>query len=154
MIQEEQLLLGVKCRKTFIKTTENYRHILFLFTFAFKKLSKRIKMETVRLNVTRGKSFVGVAMPYKILVNGVELGSVAVGKTVSFSIPKVQSSLKVSMVGNSMTFHRVEKEIVLFPQNSVSGTVNCFIDTKLDFVGFITLGLLQAVGKLDIRVSY
>lgn len=120
----------------------------------FKGLYNISCMETVRLNITRGKSFVGAAMPYRISVNGIELGKIALGKTMSFDIRKVQSSLQVSMVGNSMTFHKVEKEIVLFTQNSKSGVINCFVDTKLDFIGFITLGLLKAVGRLEIRVSY
>ena len=111
-------------------------------------------MDTIKLNISRDKAFVGAAMPYRISINGEEMGKVSVGKSVSYELPSIQSTLKVSMVGNSISFHKIEKEIVVFPQYCTTGNVNCKIITKLNWLGLLTLGILQAIGKMEIEIEY
>ena len=111
-------------------------------------------METIKLNIKRDKSMAGVAMPYRIIVNGKEITKLAIGKNYSIEIPNVQTTLKVSMVGNSMAFHKIEKVIVLFPQYCKTGIINCNITTKFNWLGFCTFGLLQAVGRTTLDVNY
>lgn len=111
-------------------------------------------MSTITLNLYRSKAFVGGAMPYRIIINGTEVGKMMIGKSLSCEIPNAQSSLKVSMVGNSLTFHKIEKEIVLFPQYCKTGVINCKIKTKLNWLGYLTLGLLQAIGRTELEIEY
>lgn len=111
-------------------------------------------MNNIKLNVSRDKAFVGAAMPYRIIVNGEEIGKMKVGSSMSYEIPNVQSTLKVSMVGNSLTFHKVEKEVVLFPQYCKTGIIECWIRTKFNWLGFLTLGLFQAMGRTDLEIAY
>lgn len=111
-------------------------------------------METVKLIIKRQSSFVALAMPYRITVNGREMGKVSNGKTLTLEIPNQRSVMLVEMVGNSMNFHRMFKEAGIFPSYAQHGTVECTIRTKLNWVGFLTLGLAQAVGQIDIDVKY
>lgn len=111
-------------------------------------------METIKLNLKRDHSMTGGAMPYRIIVNGEEVAKLTIGKSFSLEIPKEQTTLKVSMVGNAMTFHKMEKEIVVFPQYCKTDVINCSITTKLNWIGFMTMGLLQAMGRTEISVEY
>lgn len=111
-------------------------------------------METIKLNIKRDNSMTGAAMPYRIIVNGKEEVKLTIGKNISLEIPKEQIVLKVSMVGNAMTFHKIRKEIVIFPQYCKTNIVNCTITTKLNWFGMLTMGLFQAVGRTEINVEY
>lgn len=111
-------------------------------------------METIKLNITRDKAFVGVAMPYCVTVNGIEVGKMMIGNSMSYELPNTQSILKVSMVGNSSTFHKIDKEVVLFPQYCKIGIINCRIKTKVNWLGTLSLGLLQAVGRVELDIEY
>lgn len=111
-------------------------------------------MEMIKLNISRDKSFVGAAMPYRIIINGKEMNKIKNGESLSFELPSIQSTLKVSMTGNSMTFHKIEKEVVLFPQYCKTGVINCRIKTKFNWLGCLTFGLFQAVGRMDLDIEY
>lgn len=111
-------------------------------------------METIKLNIKRDNSMIGGAMPYRIIVDGKEEAKLTIGKSFSLEILKKQVTLKVSMVGNAMTFHKIEKEIVVFPQYCKTNIVNCAITTKLNWLGVLTLGLFQALGRVEINVEY
>ena len=111
-------------------------------------------MEKIIINISRDKAFVGAAMPYRIIINGIEKGKINIGKNMSFELENSQSTLKVSMVGNSLTFHNIEKEAVLFPQYCKAGVINCKIRTKFNWLGYLTLGLLQAIGRTELDIEY
>lgn len=111
-------------------------------------------MNTITLNINRDKAFVGAAMPYRIIINGTEVGKIKIGKSITCELPNAQSSLKVSMVGNSLTFHKIEKEVVLFPQYCKTGVIKCTIRTKFNLIGYLSFGLLQAVGRTELEIEY
>ena len=111
-------------------------------------------MSTITLNINRDKAFVGAAMPYRIIINGNEVGKIKIGKSITCELPNAQSSLKISMVGNSLTFHKIEKEIALFPQYCKTGVINCKIRTKFNWIGYLTFGLLQAIGRTELEIEY
>lgn len=111
-------------------------------------------MRMITLNINCVKGFLGAAIPYRILINGTEVGKVKIGKSMSCEIPDAQSSLKALMVGNSLAFHKIEKEIVLFPQYCKTGVINCNIKTKFNWIGYVTFGLLQAVGRTELDIEY
>ena len=111
-------------------------------------------MKNFKLHICRDRAFVGAAMPYRIIINGVETSKLGIGKSLVIEIPNTQSTLKVSMVGNSFIFHKIEKTVVLYPQYCNNDTVNCKIRTKLNWFGFLTLGLLQAVGRVELKIYY
>ena len=111
-------------------------------------------MDQFTLNITRQKNFVGAAMPYRICVNGKEVATIKIGGNVSIQIPNQRTILKVSMVGNGMAFHRIEKEVVIFPEYSKSNVINCEIVTKANWFGVFTWGLIRAVGSAVINVNY
>lgn len=111
-------------------------------------------MKTYTLNVKRNKSLVGAAMPYRVFVNGELQGNLMVGDSLSINISDSHLVLKVSMAGNAMMFHKIEKEIVIFPEYSGKQLINCEISTSLNWIGALTMGLFQAIGKLKIGVEY
>ena len=106
------------------------------------------------LNITRQKNYVGAAMPYRIYIDGVEVATIKIGGRISLIIPNKQIMLKFSMVGNAMAFHKIEKEIIIFPEYCKTDTINCVISTKTDWIGILTGGLFKASGKADIDVQY
>lgn len=111
-------------------------------------------MRTIKLNISRDKSFVGAAMAYRVYVNNQEVDKIKVGKSISLDIPDAPATIKVSMVGNAVTIHPIEKEKVIFPEKSVTGIIDCMITTKPNWLGIFTSGLFQAIGKTDLIISY
>lgn len=111
-------------------------------------------MGNLKLHIYRDKALVGAAMPYRIIINGVETGKLHIGKDMILELPNTPSTLKVSMAGNSFTFHKIEKAVVLHSQYCKNGIINCRINTKLNWLGFFTLGLLQAVGRVELQIDY
>lgn len=111
-------------------------------------------MDTVKLNIRRAPAFVAAAMPYRVTLDGMEIARLSVGGTASVRIPVRQGILKVAMVGNSMTFHAIEKSVVLTPQKCKVGEIQCTINTKLNVGGFFSMGLGSRMGDLSIDVRY
>lgn len=111
-------------------------------------------MDQITLNVKREKSFVAGAMPYLIKVDDKEVGKLRIGQDLSVTIPNAPVTLKVWMVGNGFTFHKIEKSVVLHPERCQRGIITCTIDTKSDALGVISMGLLKPVGSIEIKVDY
>ena len=111
-------------------------------------------MRTIQLNISRDKAYVAAAMGYRILIDNQEVGKIKIGQTMTLNIPDKPTSLKVSMVGNAMNIHRMEKEVVLFPEKSSSGIVECSINTKPNWLGILTSGFIQAVGQINLTINY
>lgn len=111
-------------------------------------------METIKLNIKRDNSITGCAMPYRIFINGTEKAKLTFGKSLSLEIPNELTTLKVSMVGNLITFHKMEKEVVIFPRYCKTDIINCSISTKINWLGTLTMGLLQAHGRTEVNVEY
>ena len=111
-------------------------------------------MKTITLNVSRDKSLVGAGMSYRIFINDKEVAKLRIGKTFSCQLPDEQFALRTSMVGNALSFHKIGKEVVVFPEYSKSGVINCKLRTRLNWLGFLTLGMFQAIGRTEIEVLY
>lgn len=111
-------------------------------------------MDTIKLNITREKAMVASAMPYSISLNNKNIGKLKNGQEMSYELPNTQSTLKVSMVGNFFTVHKLEKEVVLFPHYSKTAHITCKINTKINWLGLLTFGLFQAVGKIELNAIY
>ena len=78
-------------------------------------------MRTIKLNITQDISFVEAVMAYRVYINNQEVGKIKFGKLISLDIPDAPTTIKVSMVGNAVTIHSIEKEKVIFPEESVTG---------------------------------
>lgn len=111
-------------------------------------------MKTIQLNISRDKAFVGTAMPYRVYINNQEVGKIKIGSTITLEISDQPTTIKVSMVGNVLNFHPIEKEVVLFPEKSKSGIIDCLITTKPIWAGILTYGFLQAVGRAELILNY
>lgn len=111
-------------------------------------------MNTVKLNISRDKAFVGAIMPYCIIINGEKQEKLKLGKSVSYDLPNNQSTLSVSIPGSSFGFHKAEKEVVLFPQYCKNGIINCHITSKLNWLGIISFGIVQSHYNINIHIDY
>lgn len=111
-------------------------------------------METVKLNISRDRSLVGIAMPFRVSVDGNEIDLFKSGEYKTLIIPYKRVVLHVSMLGNKVAFHKIYKEVVLFPQYCNSGIINCLISTKFNPLGLLTMGIFSSVGKIVIDVEY
>lgn len=111
-------------------------------------------MKSITLRVHRKKAFTTMAMPYAIKIDGEKKGTVKNGESVEIEIPNHNCVLMIDMVGNSMTLHKIRKELVLFPEHCTSGIIDCEIDTSYNWLGGLTFGLLQATGKMTLNINY
>ncbi len=111
-------------------------------------------MDTITLRVHRKKAFTGMAMSYAIKIDGVKKGSLKNGESMEMVLPNQKCVLMVDMAGNSMTLHKLRKEVVVFPEYCSTGVIECEIDTKFNWFGGLTYGLLQAVGKISLNINY
>lgn len=111
-------------------------------------------MRKIQLNISRDKSVVAAGMPYRVYINGNEVTRLLLGQSFSTEINDEPTRLKVSLVGNALSIHKIEKEINLIPSNSKAGFINCQITTKPKPSGIFTMGLLQAPGEAEINVEY
>lgn len=119
-----------------------------------ERTKKHKNMETITLRVYRKKAFTGMAMPYAIKIDGVKKGTIKNGESMEIELPNHNCVLMVDMVGNSMTLHKLRKEVVLFPEYCSTGVIECEVDTKNNWLGGLTFGLLQAVGKTTLNINY
>lgn len=111
-------------------------------------------MEKITLNISRDKSYVGAAVPYRIFINGQEVTRLFVGKSFTTEIVNEPTVLKISMVGNALSIHKIEKEVTLLPNYCKTNVIDCHIRTKAKWLGILTSGLLQAPGEAEIDVEY
>ncbi|MBP9993663.1 MAG: hypothetical protein KBT67_01800 [bacterium] len=111
-------------------------------------------MNTITLRVHRKKAFTGMAMPYAIKIDGVKKGTVRNGGSMEIEIPNHNCVLMIDMVGNFLNLHKIREEVVLFPEHCTTGVIECEVETKYNPLGGLTLGLLQAVGKLSLNINY
>lgn len=111
-------------------------------------------MNTLIFRVHRKKALTGMAMPYTIKIDGVKKGSVKNGESIELEIPNRNCVLLIDMVGNSITLHKIRKEVVLFPEHCSTGIIECVVDTSYNWLGGLTFGLLQATGKISLNINY
>lgn len=111
-------------------------------------------MNTIKLRVNRKKAFTAMAMLFAVKIDGVKKGTVKNGESMEFEIPNHNCVLMIDMVGNSMTLHKIKKEVVLFPEHCTSGTIECEVNTSYNWLGGLTFGLLQATGKITLNINY
>ena len=95
-----------------------------------------------------------MAMPYDVKIDGVKKATVKNGESTEIEIPNHNCVLLIDMVGNSMTLHKIRKEVVLFPEHSISGIVECEVNTSYNWLGGLTFGLLQATGRIELNINY
>ena len=108
----------------------------------------------IKLYITRDKSILGSAIPYRVFIDDVEKCKLAFGQTTSFDIQPRQTVLKVEMVGSSFITKKVEKKVTLHPDRCKSDIMTCTISTKINWLGFFSLGLLQPSCMPEIKIEY
>lgn len=106
------------------------------------------------IHITRDKSFVGAAMPYRIKIDGREAAKITVGGHIDMDIPTYPFRLDFEMVGNSMNFHPIRATLNIDPRHATSGHLKCHLITKPNWGGIITSGLFMPVGKLNVDFKY
>lgn len=108
----------------------------------------------IKLYITRDKSILGAAIPYRIFIDNVEECKLAFGQTASFDIQFRQTTLKVEMVGSSFITKKVEKKVTLHPDRCKSGVIACMISTKINRLGLFSLGLFLPSCIPEIKIEY
>lgn len=106
------------------------------------------------LKLTRDTSFCGIAMPYRILMDGVEVGRISVGKSLDLPMPARTFRLDIEMVGKSLTFHPVKTFVMIDPLKAESGIVKAHITTSPRWIHALTNGIWGPVGKAQVKVLY
>ncbi|MCM1152704.1 MAG: hypothetical protein NC328_03515 [Muribaculum sp.] len=111
-------------------------------------------MNKVKLIITRKSSFVGMAVPVKIKINGMLIGQLKVNQKMELDVPPVPINLELDMVGNSMSIHPIKKTIVLNPAQSLRGVVTIDFGVKAKMLNIFTSGLWGKVGEFEETVKY
>ena len=107
----------------------------------------------ITLYIKRNSAFVGSAMPYRIIINGKEVTQLTNGNDFQIQLPKRETiDLKIHMVGNAITLHKIKKEVIIYPDNYDTKKINCIITSKLNALVTLSGGLLGAVGRLELNI--
>lgn len=108
----------------------------------------------VSLIISRRTSFVGMAMPVKILINGMAVGQIKVGGKLELSIPPQDCTLELDMVGNNMNLRPIRAQYTLTPSRSAKGVVTVDFGIKANTIGVITSGIWQKLGDFNADIKY
>lgn len=111
-------------------------------------------MDSITLIVKRRTSFVGMAMPVRVLVNGMMVGQVKVGGTLQVTIPARNCTLELDMVGNSMSIHPIKGQFPLIVSNCRKGVVTVDFGVKPNPFGVLTSGIWQKLGDMKADIQY
>lgn len=107
--------------------------------------------QTISFRIKREKSFIGCAMPFRIIIDGKEVTKLSNGGEYSMQLPNKDFMLKVYMCGNAITIHKVEAETLICP-SQYNGKINCTISVKPKLLGILSMGLLSAPGTLEFNM--
>lgn len=111
-------------------------------------------METVTLIVSRRPSFVGMAMPVRVLINGMLIGQVKVGGRLQVNIPVQNCMLELDMVGNNMSHRPIRGSFSLTPAYCIKGVITVDFGVKSNALGILTSGIWQKLGEMQADIKY
>lgn len=97
-------------------------------------------MGTVTFN--RTNSFVGAALPFKIIIDGQEVGKIKKGQTLTFNVTYGTHNLQLVF-----GFHKVDSTIVI-GDNSRNLVFKCYVGWGF-FQGHVKLELINYYNKLN-----
>lgn len=107
-----------------------------------------------KIRIHRRKAIYGFGTPLCVRCGDEKEFKLLIGKEKLISLPDNPTQLIVEMYGNMIQLRKVRKECVIFPDYSKSGTIDCEITLKPDWLGCMTLGLLHPVSKIIVDVTY
>lgn len=106
------------------------------------------------IRIHRKKGFYGFGTPLCVKFGAEPEFKLFVGQDKTLTMSNVPTPLSVGMYGNALQFHKVKSEKVVFPEYQKSETIVCEISIKPNWVGCLTLGLLQPVSKIQVDINY
>lgn len=106
------------------------------------------------IRIHRKKGVYGFGTPLCVKFGNEPEFKLFVGQEKSLAMPNVPTSLVVGMYGNAIQFHKVKSENVVFPEYQKSKTIVCEVTIKPNWVGCLTMGLLQPVSKIQVDINY
>lgn len=111
--------------------------------------------DLIKVHFVRKKTWMAHAMKFRIIIDGNNVAEIKAGKEMTIDIPFQKIvPIKLSMKGNVWNIHKIEKEMVLFPEFCTNKTIECLVNTKTNWLGFISMGLLQAVCNIEVDLIY
>lgn len=111
-------------------------------------------MDSVTIIITRRASYVGMAMPVKVLINGMLVGQIKVGRSLQVIIPPKDCTLELDMVGNSMNMHPIKASYPLVVSNCTKGVVSIDFGIKSNVLGILTSGIWKKIGDIEADIKY
>lgn len=73
-----------------------------------------------------------------------------------YIIAKKQGVLRITEFGSNVSFHKITKEIVLFPEyiQNTEDRIECVVTATTNWLGVLTFGMLAPLRRLTIEVKY
>lgn len=103
------------------------------------------------MHVVRKSGYVGMAVPYRIMFEGREIGAVYNGKEVTLQIPARPGTLSFEMLGNSFTLHPIKASLFVNPSQCKEGRIECVLHTRAKLAGMLSSGILGPIGVLELE---
>lgn len=104
--------------------------------------------------IWRKTTLVNMVVPYTVLINNIKIKKIRNNQTIEIEVPNEQFVIRLSPYGNSLQFHKMDTERVVFPSYSKKDYPACEILTKPNLLGMITLGILQPVVTIHLNILY
>lgn len=111
-------------------------------------------MESVTIVISRRASFVGMAMPIKVLVNSMQVGQIKVGGQLQVIIPPKDCVLEFDMVGNNMNMRPIRGTFPLTVSKCKKGVITVDLSIKSNTLGILTSGMWQKLGEMKADIKY
>ncbi len=93
-------------------------------------------MESIIVDIKRKNAFIGVVMPIKVLLDGVEVTRIKSGGSFRLELPVKTANLTFSMVGNDFT-DGMNKVVLIEPEKCERGFVSIELSVRPQgFMGF------------------
>lgn len=106
------------------------------------------------IRIKRAKGVYCFAIPIKVKYGNNQEFKLNNGQEIILPLSEKRAVLTVELYGNSFQFHRVTSRKVIFPEFQKSEMMDCVISVKPNWIGTLSLGLLQATATITISIKY
>lgn len=125
-------------------------------TLTTAEFNPQPKMDTIKLSISCAGSLLSRGNRYIIYFNDMKLDPISKITGMDYIIAKKQGVLRITEFGSNVSFHKITKDIVLFPEyiQNTEDRIECVVTATTNWLGVLTFGMLAPLRRLTIEVKY
>lgn len=107
-----------------------------------------------KLKIHIKKQIYGIITPLYIKIGNNDEYKFSKGQTRTYIVDESPIPIHIRMFGNAIQFHKIISESVIFPSFQKSAEIECEVSITPNWIGGLSLGLLQPVSKIKVEIKY